>query len=209
VPAGYDEILEVVCRHVSLIHARAALDRALAASGADPRRLGSEQLPAIIARLERGVALFLTARQLDTMRQELEALVGAPPIDLRAESIELSAEDDIIAARGRAREVALRMGGTRLTAQKAATIVSELARNIISYAKRGRIELRPDLATRRLQIIATDQGPGIAELEAILAGQYRSRTGLGLGLRGCRNLADKMDVETSDRGTRISVEVAT
>ena len=128
---------------------------------------------------------------------------------MQPETIELLAEDDIVAARRRARDVALNMGGTRLSAQRAATIVSELARNIVSYAKRGRIELRPDPAARRLHIVATDRGPGITQLEAILAGRYRSKTGLGLGLRGCRNLADAMHVETSDQGTTISVEVAT
>jgi serine/threonine-protein kinase RsbT len=123
------------------------------------------------------------------------------------ETIEVIVEQDIVVARGRARVVALRMGASRLIAQRAATIVSELARNIIRYAERGRIELRPDTDAQRLHIVAVDRGSGIAELEAIFAGRYRSKTGLGLGLRGCRNLSDTMHVETSAHGTTISVEV--
>ncbi len=125
------------------------------------------------------------------------------------EAIEVIVEHDIVIARVRARDVALQMGASRLVAQRAATIVSELARNIIRYAERGRIELHPDTSARTLHIVASDRGPGIADLEAIFAGTYRSATGLGLGLRGCRNLADALHVDTSEHGTTISVEVRT
>jgi anti-sigma regulatory factor (Ser/Thr protein kinase) len=46
-------------------------------------------------------------------------------------------------------------------------------------------------------------------LDAVMAGTYRSRTGLGMGLCGIKRLADRMDVQTGARGSVITAEVKT
>jgi serine/threonine-protein kinase RsbT len=56
-------------------------------------------------------------------------------------------------------------------------------------------------------MVASDDGPGIANLDEIMAGRYRSRTGLGLGLLGSKRLSDSFDIQTSARGTCVTVEV--
>ena len=57
-----------------------------------------------------------------------------------------------------------------------------------------------------MRVVAEDDGPGIANLAEILDGAYRSPTGMGLGLRGCRNLMDEFAVDTDPgRGTRVTV----
>ncbi|HEY8210125.1 MAG TPA: hypothetical protein VIG99_21715 [Myxococcaceae bacterium] len=86
------------------------------------------------------------------------------------------------------------------------TAVSELARNIYLYAQTG--EVRLDLAeqpdrTLLFSVLAADRGPGIAHLDEILAGTYRSRTGLGKGLLGARTLLEDLDIQTGPGGTRI------
>ena len=44
---------------------------------------------------------------------------------------------------------------------------------------------------------------GIANLEEILAGRYRSETGLGMGIIGTKRLMDEFDIETaSERHNR-------
>ena len=90
-------------------------------------------------------------------------------------------------------------------AVKVATVVSELARNIVQYAKQGSIEVYTFHSPRKgLRIIATDRGPGISDLKTILAGAYKSKTGLGLGLMGSRRMMDEFEVQTAPgRGTKV------
>jgi serine/threonine-protein kinase RsbT len=95
------------------------------------------------------------------------------------------------------------------TRQKVTTIASELARNIVSYATRGELEISlQQNRGRRISIVASDQGPGIPNLDVIMSGRYRSKTGLGRGLLGTKQLADEFDVDTGASGTTIRVEVA-
>jgi anti-sigma regulatory factor (Ser/Thr protein kinase) len=56
-------------------------------------------------------------------------------------------------------------------------------------------------------MIARDQGPGIPDVESILSGGYRSRTGLGLGIKGSERLMDRFVVRTTpETGTEITAE---
>ncbi len=60
----------------------------------------------------------------------------------------------------------------------------------------------PPLLTARI----SDAGPGIANVDDIFSGQYRSATGMGLGLVGARRLMDRFDIETeAGAGVRVTV----
>lgn len=123
-------------------------------------------------------------------------------------TITLSTEHDIPRARQVAREICEALGTRALTQQRLVTIVSELGRNMVLYAGGGRITLRPPMSsTRRVVVLAVDQGPGIANLSDIMNGRYKSRSGLGLGIVGTKRLADSFHIETGRNGTAISVEV--
>jgi anti-sigma regulatory factor (Ser/Thr protein kinase) len=136
----------------------------------------------------------------------LQPKPGAP--EPREVTITLVTEHDIPRARQVAREICERLGARALTQQRLVTIVSELGRNMVLYAGGGKITLRPPASTpRRLMVLAIDQGSGIPNLPEILAGKYKSRTGLGLGIVGTKRLADTFHIETSRHGTAISVEV--
>ena len=50
-------------------------------------------------------------------------------------------------------------------------------------------------------------GPGITNLDEILAGRYRSRSGLGLGILGTKRLADRFSIDSKPTGTHVEVEV--
>jgi serine/threonine-protein kinase RsbT len=107
-----------------------------------------------------------------------------------------------------ARQICQDLAVTPLMRQKVVTLVSELARNIVLYAQHGQVELAPFLEPKkRILVRATDEGPGISNLEEILAGNYKSRTGMGMGLRGCKRLSDRFDIETGSWGTRIEAEI--
>jgi serine/threonine-protein kinase RsbT len=101
------------------------------------------------------------------------------------------------------------LGARSLVIQKVATIVSELSRNIVSYTPGGSIELTiVDATPRRIRIRAIDAGKGILDLDAILAGRYRSKTGLGKGILGVKRLADTFEIQTGAAGTHVEVELA-
>jgi serine/threonine-protein kinase RsbT len=118
-------------------------------------------------------------------------------------------EADVVAARQRGRELAAEAGisGSDLTV--VATAISEIARNIISYAERGEIVLNIAQRGRRrgLIIIASDQGPGIADIEMAMRDGFSTGRSLGLGLPGARRLMDDFEI-VSELGEGVTVTMA-
>lgn len=119
--------------------------------------------------------------------------------------IAIKLEGDIVRARGAGRDMCRDLGMSEINQVKVATAISELARNIFHYAKTGNIALKRLSSPKPgIEIIATDQGPGIPDVKLVLSGAYKSRTGMGKGLLGARRLVDFFEVETApDRGTRV------
>src|SRR5262249_33219120 len=155
---------------------------------ADVRRV----LPAI----ERGLRLFLPVAKVEEVVAELNR-VFVPPEPPKAQQFVIRTEADISDARLSARGLCEVLGARRIVAQKVATVVSRLARNIFMSAAGGTIELVPTAGPRpRMLVRAVDEGPGIPHLAEVLAGQYRSRTGLGAGLLGTKRLVERFEIET-------------
>jgi signal transduction histidine kinase len=113
-------------------------------------------------------------------------------------TLRIHAEHDVVVARRRGRQIAGLVGFDTQDQSRIATAVSEIARNAYDYAGGGKVEYLIGGKPRAQQLLVrvSDQGPGIAELSAILAGRYRSRTGLGIGITGTRNLMDRMEIDT-------------
>jgi serine/threonine-protein kinase RsbT len=118
-------------------------------------------------------------------------------------SVNIEQEEDIFLAISRARY--LIKGRFSLEDEQAVYVtICELTRNVLNYANRKGV-FRCDLTNRGFEITVEDEGPGIANLDDILSGQYQSNTGLGLGLRGVQRMMDEFIVVTSERGTTIRV----
>ena len=119
--------------------------------------------------------------------------------------IAIKVEGDIVRARGAGRDMCRDLGLSEINQVKVATAISELARNIFHYAKTGNIALKRLSSPRPgIEIIATDQGPGIPDVKLVLSGAYKSKTGMGKGLLGARRLVDFFEVDTGpDKGTRV------
>lgn len=109
----------------------------------------------------------------------------------------LSYEQDVVATRQRARQIATLLGFDGQDQVRIATAVSEIARNAYGYGGGGKVEFLWDADTVGLIIRVTDQGPGIENLDVILGGQYQSSTGMGLGILGARRLMDHFEIETA------------
>src|ERR1700742_5205061 len=101
-------------------------------------------------------------------------------------SLSIRYEQDTVAARQRARQIARAVGFDAQDQTRIATAVSEIARNAYRYAGGGRVEfvLEGDWFAEGLTIRVSDNGPGIDQLDRILSGQYRSSTGMGVGIIG-------------------------
>jgi signal transduction histidine kinase/CheY-like chemotaxis protein len=123
-------------------------------------------------------------------------------------SIAIHSERDVVLARQRSKQIARLLGFDTQDQTRIATAVSEIARNAYQYAGQGTAEflLEGTTAPQVLVVRVTDAGPGISELPAILAGRYRSRTGMGLGIVGASRLMDKLDVDAGRRhGTVVTL----
>ncbi len=86
--------------------------------------------------------------------------------------------------------------------------VSELARNMLVFARQGDIELSRviDSTMSGLKIEAIDQGPGIEDVPLAMQDGYSSCGGLGMGLPGTRRLMDEFYIVSQPgKGTRITV----
>src|SRR4051812_17768559 len=102
-------------------------------------------------------------------------------------TIEIRLESDVVFVRQRARQLAALLGFDSQDQTRISTAVSEIARNALQYAGGGRAQLFIEgVAPECLIIRISDEGAGIAELATILAGDYKSKTGMGLGLTGSR-----------------------
>ena len=122
--------------------------------------------------------------------------------------VQIRADADVLLARQKARELAksLRFSGSELTL--IATAISEVARNIVTYAKHGQIVLRLVNQGRRrgIRVIAQDQGPGIADIARAMEDGYSTSSSLGLGLPGSKRLMDDFNIVSAlGKGTTVTM----
>ncbi|OBB64661.1 MULTISPECIES: anti-sigma regulatory factor [unclassified Mycobacterium] len=116
--------------------------------------------------------------------------------------------DDIVEARKAGHQLALDLGFSLTDVTMIATAISEIARNITSYAGRGsvRVFVADREGRKALVVRAEDQGPGILDIERAMEDGYSTGRGLGMGLPGSRRLMDKLFVESAlGRGTVVEM----
>jgi serine/threonine-protein kinase RsbT len=124
-------------------------------------------------------------------------------------TVPIASELDIVTARQRGRTLALQLDYSSTDATLIATAISELARNIVRYARRGEIVLTRggDSIKREIIVVARDEGPGIADISQAVAGGYSTSGGMGLGLSGVRRLMDEFEISSElGRGTTVTVK---
>ena len=122
-------------------------------------------------------------------------------------SMKIAVEQDIVTARQRARQIASLLSFRSQDQVRIATSVSEIVRNVHQYAGEGTLEFLIDLHFHPhvFWMFISDTGPGMPNLQAILSGQYKSQTGMGVGLTGTRRLMDHFHIESEPgQGTTVS-----
>ena len=129
--------------------------------------------------------------------------------------LKIENEDDIITVRRRVRKIAETQQFDSFATAAITTATSELARNILVHAKGGEARIEEvsfaesskDTGVRiGIRIEFRDEGPGIPDVNRVLAGGYSTARSMGLGVSGSRRLVDEFHIEsTVGRGTCVTI----
>jgi len=123
--------------------------------------------------------------------------------------VPVNSDTDIVEARRLGRILASKLGFSSSDLAMIATAISELARNIVVYARGGEIILKlvEDQSRRGIVVIAADRGPGIVDVARALQVGYSTSGSLGLGLPGTRRLMDEFEIASVvGKGTTVTVK---
>jgi serine/threonine-protein kinase RsbT len=209
------EVGAILAGTISSITQRSIFNRLGGLATTPIQQLTAADRATIISELENSVRLFArsnSSQLIASITKALSAESGAMPgaggagaasatAPAAPKKLPIEQEKDIATARLEAWSEAVRIGLSKFASVKVATAVSELARNIVFYAGKGTVELRSlkdDRGVVGLQIVASDQGPGIpvAKLDEIWAGTYKSQRGMGKGLVAVKKLVDEFQLDT-------------
>jgi serine/threonine-protein kinase RsbT len=120
--------------------------------------------------------------------------------------VHVSSDADVVEAREKGRELSAQLGFSSIDLTLIVTAISEVARNILLYAREGEIVLRVDNdgGQQGITVVARDEGPGIPDLELAMRDAYSTGNGLGLGLPGARRLMDEFEIQSEiSKGTTV------
>jgi signal transduction histidine kinase len=116
-------------------------------------------------------------------------------------STPIAAEQHVVAARQRARQLSAWLGFEPQDQTRIATAVSEIARNAFVHAGRGRVDFAIEgrAAPQSLIVTVSDAGPG-------MPGPAADGPGRGLGLQAAQRLMDRCDIGPGPQGgTRVTL----
>jgi len=217
-----EEVLGVLRSLFSPPIAKAILSTAMK-KVAPGKPLDSESLPALCEALERVLPAYVS----DSGRRascvgELRRIAGdtrpasspAPSIQPGAQKpgytttrINIRTVEDAANAADVGRDVSRHLGFSELDQTKIATVIAELARNILHYAMTGEVAVTSLPGARRgVEVVARDKGPGIANIELVMSTQFKSKTGMGMGLKGSKRIMDSFDLQSKPgEGTTVIV----
>lgn len=122
--------------------------------------------------------------------------------------VPIDRDGDIVTARQRGRALANAIGFSSTEQTIIALAISEIARNIVSYAQRGSVLLtRAEQGSRKgITIVARDDGPGIADVELAMRDGYSTGKSLGVGLPGAKRVMDDFEiVSVVGKGTTVTM----
>ena len=123
--------------------------------------------------------------------------------------VSIASDTDIVVASQKGRMLAQQYGFSITDQFITATVISEVAHNIIDYATCGEIVLDIIEEDKRcaILVIASDEGPGISDIELALKDGYSTGSGLGLGLSGAKRLMDEFDIVSEvGKGTKVTMK---
>jgi serine/threonine-protein kinase RsbT len=129
-------------------------------------------------------------------------------VTLNKDAMMIVREVDVIPFRNRVKEYAVKIGMNLVNQTKVITAASELARNMLKYAKGGKVLLEVVSKGREngIRMTFSDQGPGIADISLAMKDGYSTGRSMGLGLPGTKRLVSEFNIESEvGKGTTVTV----
>ena len=129
-------------------------------------------------------------------------------MDLPLVRIAIQFEQDIPLARQRVQQVANLAGFSVADSTRLVTSLSEIARNALKHGESAFVDVAVVSEKQRqyLQAVITDAGPGIPNLDEVLAAAVEGASDMALGIRGARRLVDRFHIESdAERGTVVTL----
>jgi serine/threonine-protein kinase RsbT len=129
-------------------------------------------------------------------------------ITLNKELMTITREVDVIPFRNRLKECAVKIGMSLVNQTKIITAASELARNMLKYAKGGKVTIEIVNRGREngIRLTFKDEGPGIPDVALAMKDGYSTGKSLGLGLPGTKRLVSEFNIESIvGKGTTVVV----
>lgn len=168
-------------------------------------QLENGQLEKLETRIVEFVWLFAGGRALALLEQAESLSGGNLTLYPRDTAVVVNGEPAVVTARNEAGKLATKVGFRMVEKTKFMTAVSELARNIYMYARSGNLHFQVRLSPMSgITVEARDRGPGIPNLEEIMGGTYRSKSGLGMGLRGVKSISSDFSIDSkAGQGTTV------
>jgi serine/threonine-protein kinase RsbT len=195
-------VLEALSRYFPSEIARAIHASTLRRARLDPGALAEQTLPVFVSALEQALPMYIVdpgrrGECIGAVRRLLPGSAGDEASDFVTTTVRVRSAREVLHASDTARQTARRVGFSTLDQTKIATAVSELARNILLYVGDGDVCVTVLTAPRRgIEIVASDSGKGIADVSVVMDADYRSRTGMGKGLKGTKRLMDHLEIAT-------------
>ncbi|MEX0647251.1 MAG: anti-sigma regulatory factor [Balneolaceae bacterium] len=127
---------------------------------------------------------------------------------MKSKTFQVSSDKDVVQVREFAREIAAELGFSTNDRTLITTVVSEICRNILEYAQKGNMSIKPIHKNpgKGICITAKDNGPGIADLKMAMQDGYSTGRGMGVGLPGSKRIMDDFNIESiPGSGTKITM----
>jgi len=115
-------------------------------------------------------------------------------------------EIDIFIVVKEVKKIAINLGFSSFEAALLSMAVSELATNVVRYAKIGDVTITQSPNLKGLEIQVNDCGSGIKNITSALVDGYSSINSLGLGLGAAKRAVDEMQINSSTSGTTITLK---
>lgn len=130
-------------------------------------------------------------------------------IVLNKEIINIQKEQDVLFFRNRVSQYADKVKMGLVNKTKLLTAGSELVRNMLIYAKGGKVHceiISMSALQTGVRLTFTDKGPGIPDLNKAMMDGYTSGRSLGLGLPGAKRLVNIFDIKSEPgKGTTVTI----
>jgi serine/threonine-protein kinase RsbT len=127
---------------------------------------------------------------------------------LKTKTLAVNDDVDVAYAALAAKNYAKEIGFSTASQYLISTAVSELARNMFIYAKKGIIGLSfiSENSNSGIEIVAEDFGPGIQDIDKAMEEGFSTGGTMGVGLPGTKRLMDYFKIESKiGVGTKVVI----